>query len=356
MTEKDKQLSRTDRLLAIIAELLINEGPYSVREAAKKYGITPQMFGRDLQKLIISLNEANQRTYIVRRRGEYEGNFQRSIANLSSEVLVYLFLSLKQLEPMLGEQAKEAYKKLWRHALSVLPSVDQRKLEDWSKFYHICRFSYPLKRDHFYEALNTVFESIRSHRMLSFIKGGRERVFDPYGIYYAKETFYLLGKYEEKLEEKEVYLTRLDRVSNLKALRNRKTPLLKELYYSDDEVHFYKKNRAKDTLKNMLEAERVRERRDNYVFYILDEKVKNRIKERLWHHSQELKDEEFQINGRKVYAELRFSQVESPVELKKWVLGWGSAIEVVKPIHFREEIKQEILQMNQLYGRKYISF
>jgi predicted DNA-binding transcriptional regulator YafY len=350
LTKQDENLNRIDRLLAIIAELLIDEGPYSVQETAKKYGVTPQMIRRDLHKLITSLNEANQRSYIVRRRGEYEGNFQRSIANLSSEVLVYLFLSLTQLKPMLGEKAKEAYDKLWRHALSVLPSVDQRKLNDWSNFYYICEFAYPRKRDHFYKSLNTVFESIRKHRMLSFTKKRKERVFDPYGIYYAKKTFYLLGKYEEKLKKNEVHLTRLDRVTNLKSLENQKTPLLKELSYNDEEVHHFKKNQVKDTIKNMLEAERDRERRDNYVFYILDKKVKDRIQERQWHHSQVLKDKEFQNKGRKVYAELRFSQVESPVELKKWVLGWGSAIEVIEPTSFRKEIKQEILKMSRLYA------
>src|SRR5690606_27913963 len=99
-----------------------------------------------------------------------------------------------------------------------------------------------------------------------------------------------------------------------------------------------------------------KKKRNNYVFHILDEKVKERIEERQWHHSQKLKPMNQMIKGKKVYAELRFNQVDSPVELKKWVLGWGSAIEVVEPASFREEIEQEIQKIGRLYGMNVFRF
>jgi predicted DNA-binding transcriptional regulator YafY len=351
-----KKMTRSERLLSMVAELLLDEGPYLVKEAAEKYRITEQMVRKDLEKLEKFLNEANQRTYIIRRQGKYEGNFQRSVANLSSEVLLYLFLSLKQLEPILGQQGREAYEKLWKHALSILPVTEQRKLKEWSPFYHISMFGYPIERGHFYEALTEVFDAIMYNQMLSFTLRGEKKLFDPYGIYYAKETFYLLGVYHDlsrrsmksSFSNANIYLTRLDRISEIERLRDRKSPLTKQ--QKSEGIHFFKKNQVDAALKTMLEAERSPRRRDDYVFYILDEKVRDRIKERRWHGNQEWIDKEQVINGRKVFAELRLYEVDSPVELKKWVLGWGSAIEVKKPVRFREEIKEEIRKLNKLYG------
>lgn len=350
-----KKMNRLDRLLSMIADLLLDEGPYSVKETAEKYGVTEQTVRKDLEKLEKCLNKANQRSYIIRRQGKYEGNFQRSVANLSSEVLLYLFLSLKQVEPILGEQGQEAYKKLWKHALAILPVAEQRKLKEWSNFYRICKFGYPIEQGHFYEALTEVFDAIMYNQLLSFTLSGKRRIFDPFCIYYAKDTFYLLGVYHRlsnlsmkySFKNRDIYLARLDRISDLKRLRNRKSPITKQ--QKSEEVHFFKSNQVDAALKRMLEAERSPSRCDDYVFYILDEKAKNRIKERRWHESQKLIEEEQTINGKKVFAELRLYNVESPVELKKWVLGWGSAIEVKEPARFREEIKQEIRKLNVLY-------
>src|SRR5438309_11607379 len=72
--------------------------------------------------------------------------------------------------------------------------------------------------------------------------------------------------------------------------------------------------------------------------------VARRVKETTWHESQEAEDQpDGSLRVRLVVAE--------PTELKHWVLGWGSACEVISPQDFREQLAQEAAAMAGLYAR-----
>ncbi|RAL26153.1 helix-turn-helix transcriptional regulator [Thermoflavimicrobium daqui] len=345
-----RHTNHLSRLFSIIAELLLDPGPYTIKETAEKYGVTERQIRNDLKRLMEFLNDANQKDYIIHRKGFYEGNFSRSVANLKPEVRLYLFLALRQIEPMLPEEGKQAYELLLKHAFSVLPHQDIHRLKEWSRFYHISTYGYPKERKHFYEALHEIFEAIYYGKTISFIKNGKKRYFDPYAVYYVKNNFYLIGTYYQ-INKKNLLLTRLDRVKDLKKLSEQQSPLLPECYHRLEDVRYNKEQKAKSFISSMLEAERDQSKPSDYTFYILDQKVLNRIYEKQWHASQEIKliSKEIVLGKRKVLAELKFKKVESPTELKKWVLGWGSAIYVKQPVSFRQEIEQEIKQMVSLY-------
>ncbi len=326
-----------DRLIEIIAELLRDPGPHSIRDKAERYGISQEKLRKDLNYLISKLNDMNQREYIIRRRGYYEGNFVRAVANLSREVRLYLFLALQQLRPMLKGGGEKAYQELLNHVYSVLSEEDVRRLKDWSHFYFVSEYGYPLNRKHFYQSLQEVFDSIRLNQILRFHHNGKIKYFDPYAIYYAKHTFYLIGKRIMKpdFSGNRLVHMRLDRIRDLERTIHPCPEREKK-----EEIWVYKQNHAKDYIERMLEAEQGQEKTD-YVIRVHDKKAFERIREKQWHPKQEI----HAITEGEAVGEITFPDTTSWLEVKKWILGWGSAIELMKPAEKRKEICEEIKTM-----------
>ncbi len=70
--------------------------------------------------------------------------------------------------------------------------------------------------------------------------------------------------------------------------------------------------------------------------------VVRRIKESTWHHSQRIED---LPDGSCLFT----VRVGSTLELKPWVRQWGSAVTVVRPEAFRQEIIAEVREMARAY-------
>jgi predicted DNA-binding transcriptional regulator YafY len=71
--------------------------------------------------------------------------------------------------------------------------------------------------------------------------------------------------------------------------------------------------------------------------------VVRRVKESTWHPSQRLED---LPDGSCLFT----VQVGSTMEFKPWVRQWGSAVTVISPIGFRDEIVGEVREMARAYG------
>jgi proteasome accessory factor B len=66
------------------------------------------------------------------------------------------------------------------------------------------------------------------------------------------------------------------------------------------------------------------------------------VRERVWHPSQKLTD---LPNGG---VELAF-RAGGPFEIRRWILGWGDAVEVVSPRDLREEVEQILTSAQSIY-------
>lgn len=71
--------------------------------------------------------------------------------------------------------------------------------------------------------------------------------------------------------------------------------------------------------------------------------VVRRVKESVWHHTQRIEDLPdgsclFRVN------------IGSITEILPWVRGWGSAVEVLEPQAFREQMTAEVQAMARIYG------
>jgi proteasome accessory factor B len=71
--------------------------------------------------------------------------------------------------------------------------------------------------------------------------------------------------------------------------------------------------------------------------------VVRRVKESVWHHSQRIED---LPDGSCLFT----VQVGSTLEFKPWVRQWGSAVTVISPAAFRDEIRAEAREMAREYG------
>lgn len=71
--------------------------------------------------------------------------------------------------------------------------------------------------------------------------------------------------------------------------------------------------------------------------------VTERVKESVWHRSQQLRD----LEGGGCEVRVR---VGGTREIRQWILGWGSDVEVLEPLELRAEIVEQARRMLELYG------
>lgn len=69
-----------------------------------------------------------------------------------------------------------------------------------------------------------------------------------------------------------------------------------------------------------------------------------RVREREWHESQEMRD----LPGGGLELQLRLGALE---EVEQWVLGWGAAAEVIGPPALRAKVKQTVGTLAEVYHR-----
>jgi predicted DNA-binding transcriptional regulator YafY len=71
--------------------------------------------------------------------------------------------------------------------------------------------------------------------------------------------------------------------------------------------------------------------------------VAERVREREWHESQEMRE----LPDGGLELKLRLGAL---MEVEQWVLGWGAAAEVVAPAELRENIRKTAAKLGKIYG------
>lgn len=82
---------------------------------------------------------------------------------------------------------------------------------------------------------------------------------------------------------------------------------------------------------------------DHRVVIRFDATVAERVREREWHESQEMKE----LPGGRLELRLHLGAL---MEVEQWVLGWGAAAEVVGPAELRASVRQTVAALARRYA------
>ncbi|PFM63678.1 transcriptional regulator [Bacillus cereus] len=149
-----------------------------------------------------------------------------------------------------------------------------------------------------------------------------ERIIDPYGFVHYNEFFYCLAMCNDKKEK------RMFKLSRIKDIR-----ILYGTYKIPDNFDIREEFPKFGLMKEPLEVE-----------LLIYPPFAASVPESIWGENQII---EYNSDG-----SIRFHATMSGKEsIKKWILGMGAAVEVIRPDSLREDIIQEGRKLLKLYGK-----
>jgi predicted DNA-binding transcriptional regulator YafY len=174
----------------------------------------------------------------------------------------------------------------------------------------------------FREIIKQINEAAVSQKTIDMIyktmsRGGEEnrRKVDPYKVMFFDSTFYLIGLCHLRSE---IRMFVLDRIKMMN--------ITDKTFEIPDDF---------DLESYMQSPFKVIHDKPVKVTIRFDKKAAGYIKEKIWHHSQDI---EPQKDGSIIFS----AEVAGTDEVKHWVMSWGRQAEVLEPGNLREEIAQEL--------------
>jgi predicted DNA-binding transcriptional regulator YafY len=149
-------------------------------------------------------------------------------------------------------------------------------------------------------------------------RGGEEnrRKVDPYKVMFFDSTFYLIGLCHLRSE---IRMFVLDRIKMMN--------ITDETFEIPDDF---------DLETYMQSPFKVIHDKPVKVTIRFDKKAAGYIKEKIWHHSQDIEPQK--KDGSIIFT----AEVAGTDEVKHWVMSWGKNAEVIEPKFLRQEIASEL--------------
>ena len=264
-------------------------------------------------------------------RGGYSvtSNFFMPKISLNLPEAVTLLLFINSIQMQKGTPYYQFLNTACEKVINLLPS-DIRDVVLENKFDGLIDFGLEAKVD--YKGLEDIFSSIYSaqlERRSVYVKyysmekrKTSERVIDPYALKFKFGVWYLVGFCHLR---NEIRTFRIDRIKELKTLDKNFT--IPENFSLDSFLEgswgIKKGKRANVKLKFSPE-------------------IADFISEIKWHPSQKLK---FNEDG-SLYANYEVMGLD---EIKRWILGFGSDVEVIEPQELREDMVEAVSKMSRIY-------
>jgi len=178
------------------------------------------------------------------------------------------------------------------------------------------------------EVIKTLSEATAKKRRVEIlyraISTGQEskRKVDPYQVWVMKGGFYLIGLCHLR---NAVRTFAMDRIKSLRVL--------------DEPFHFPKDFNLEDYIQTAFHVMRGTPERIKVRF---SPGAAHVVRERIWHPTQEIRDIEGGGLDLSVVVPINY-------EIVSWILGFGSAAEVLKPVSLRRRISEELQQAATKY-------
>lgn len=321
------QLARQWR---IIQTLVTSKYGKSVADLVREENCHPRTIYRDLE----ALQEAGFPIYSDRVDGKgvwcvvEEYKHQLPVPFTLPELMA-LYFSRDLISIFKGTVFYESLEALFQKIKTTLPPESLEYMDRVEQTLHIGFKPYKdYKR--FKEIIKQINDAAVNQKTIDMIyktmsRGGEEnrRKVDPYKVMFFDSTFYLIGLCHLRSE---IRMFVLDRIKMMN--------ITDETFEvpSDFDLETYMQSPFK-----VIHDKPVK------VTIRFDKKAAGYIKEKIWHHSQEI---EPQKDGSIVFT----AEVAGTEEVRHWVMSWGKSAEIISPDFLRHEISSELRATLRKYG------
>jgi predicted DNA-binding transcriptional regulator YafY len=313
------QLARQWR---IIQTLVTSKHGKTVGDLVKEEDCHPRTIYRDLE----ALQEAGFPIYSDRVDGkgiwsvvdEYK---HKMPVPFTLPELMALYFSRDLISVFKGTVFYDSLEALFQKIKTTLPSESLAYMDRVEQTLHI-GFKPHKDFKRFREIIKQINEAAVNQKTVDMIyktmsRGGEEnrRKVDPYKVMFFDSTFYLIGLCHLRSE---VRMFVLDRIKMMN--------ITEETFDIPDDF---------DLESYMQSPFKVIHDKPVEVKIRFDKNAAGYIKEKIWHHSQEI---EPQKDGSIIFS----AEVAGTEEVKHWVMSWGTSAEVLSPEFLRREIATEL--------------
>jgi predicted DNA-binding transcriptional regulator YafY len=235
--------------------------------------------------------------------------------------LMALYFSRDLISVFKGTIFYDSLEALFQKIKTTLPAESLAYMDRVEQTLHI-GFKPHKDFKRFREIIKQINDAAVNHRTIDMIyktmsRGGEEnrRKVDPYKVMFFDSTFYLIGLCHLRSE---VRMFVLDRIKMMNVT-----------------VETFEIPSGFDLETYLQSPFRVIHDKPVKVEIQFDKKAAGYIKEKIWHHSQEI---EPQKDGSIIFS----AEVAGTEEVKHWVMSWGTSAEVLSPEFLRREIATEL--------------
>jgi predicted DNA-binding transcriptional regulator YafY len=312
-----KDFNAQQRLLEVFKRLERGE-TVVVKQATEEFEIGRVQIQRDVKAINEYLEYSNKLVEYSRGEKGYRLNTKGDFFTIDDALFVLLLLY--------GSRTlnKEELKKFSGKMISLFSKDEQIKIREFFQSY---LFHYEaVQEQNLFELFYTCFQAITQKRVLRFTYTNnrgetKTREVLPYTITYHDRKFYLLAS-KKGSETHEPFTWQLDRMADCEVLKQKFTASINVGEYIHKAVEMHGGEPQKVRMKV----------RDTNIEYLKRNFPKATV----------------QPSGKGGWFDVQV-EVLGFMGIKLWILKQGPNVEVIAPAQLREEVKQEISAMYQIY-------
>jgi predicted DNA-binding transcriptional regulator YafY len=308
-----------------IHEKIRNQSFPNISSLTKDEEVCRRTIERDIQLLKYSLNAPIK--YSKENNGYYyEKDFNFPFPLMTAGEVLSLFVATHLLKEFKNTPLADDIEKLQVKLEQLFPENIFIKPEDLEAMLSVSLQPIHLKKN-IKETFQIIFKALKERKRILINYHSlssdehNERKVDPYHIFNFEGVWYLVGYCNLRQSLRDFAL---DRIESIK--------LLNENYSIPDDFN------PKEYLNKAFRIYRGNEEEIEIFF---DSYQARWIKERIWHRSQEIKEN---IDG-----SIMFKVKGNREEIKRWLIGFGCHAKVISPSPFRKEIEDEIKNLKEIY-------
>ncbi len=322
-------LTRLIKIDSLIKQGYIHNDPVNKRSLAEELEISEKTIQRDIEYMKTEYDapiEYNRKT----RNLYYSKQFTLSPLSLNESDFFMLAVTEKVLNQYKGTLYENRVKTFFNKINSLFDNKEMIQLEDVDE---LVSFNLGPVKELNKGVFDIIEKAIRYQRTIKVDytslkeKKRQKREFNPYHLRNYKGDWYIIGYDYTK---KSIRVLNLLRINSAEYIGRKKFVIIENF-----DINSYFKFSFGNYIGKKVYEVKIR----------FSPGLSPRIKEKIWHHTQEIK--EFK-NGSIILS----FKLNSTKEIKKWILQWGKECVVLSPKELHAEMKKEIKEMNKEYNKQ----